>query len=539
MFHGFRPRSATTTPRRWSPGALLAALLSLTLLAVACGGGGGNDETPGAAPDKRPDTSTEAAAPAAPAPDSAAPAATPAPVAGNPAPQALPPSPAAGAPAPASQPKASPKTDKPVPATKSGSATATPSPSSSPAPAGSSGSAPATATSPAPAATAPAPAPAEGNGGATDVGVSDTEVKFGSISSVSAPLGNIAATPMTTATIAAMRAVNDGGGIYGRKLRLIDCDDGNDIARFRACYRKLVHQEKIFALTTGWSFGNGEAHADLARDRIPWFGAGGFYQSEWEDPWMYPLHSSTRHEARMIAKWTLEVLKPKTAGILYLNTPEQKIARDALKKDLEAGGVKVVRELSQELDTADESANVLAMRAADPEVVLHVSFVPPMAKWMIDAGQQQYWPPKGVFGNHFLAESLGEIVGDWPKNRMWTITSFKIWGDDYLATVHKYAPHMRKLHHHFTQLTFSAVKLISHAMRELGPNLTREGLRKVLESKRWDLGPGIGQSVFWGPGGEKQKGMGIQCEYVYRFNSPDTGSLNVWVPEEKQFQICP
>ncbi|MCA1844283.1 MAG: ABC transporter substrate-binding protein, partial [Actinobacteria bacterium] len=125
-------------------------------------------------------------------------------------------------------------------------------------------------------------AAAPDNGGATDVGISADSIRYGSISGNNTPLGNLISQPVTTAVFATMRAINDSGGIFGRKMVIADCDDSGAVTRFRSCYRKLIDESKIFAFITSVTWGTGEVHGDLARDKIPWIGSWGFYTSEWK-----------------------------------------------------------------------------------------------------------------------------------------------------------------------------------------------------------------------------------------------------------------
>ena len=379
-------------------------------------------------------------------------------------------------------------------------------------------------------------APAADNGGATDVGVTADSIRFGSISGNNTPLGNLISQPVTTAVFATMRAVNDAGGVFGRKMVISDCDDSGDVTRFRACYRKLIDEAKIFSFITSVTWGTGEVHGDLARDKIPWIGSWGFYTSEWKDPWMFPVHLSTVTEARATAGWVRDVLKPKSVGILYLNTPEQQLAKAALRQVLDPAGIKVVREIPQEIDTPDESSNVFSMRAANPDHIIHFSWPPPMIKFIVDSAQQGYWPPMGISGNHLIGEQIGRLVGEWPKKGMYSITSYKLWGsgDEYQAIMDKYAPQMKKLHHHQTQEGYVGVKIAADAAKANGPNLTRESIIKTLESRRWDFGPGLGQSVLWGPGNHDT----MRCEYMMQYNSSDTGSYKVFVPEARKPYVC-
>jgi ABC-type branched-subunit amino acid transport system substrate-binding protein len=405
--------------------------------------------------------------------------------------------------------------------------------------AGATGGAAASKTAKAP---TPGAAPAGGapavanNGGATDVGVTANSIKFGSISGNNTPLGNLISQPVTTAVFATMRAVNDAGGVFGRKMIIGDCDDSGDVTRFRSCYRKLIDEAKVFSFITSVTWGTGEVHGDLARDKIPWIGSWGFYTSEWKDPWMFPVHLSTVTEARADATWVRDIVKPKTVGILYLNTPEQQLAKQALHQILDPAGIKVVREIPQEIDTPDESSNVFSMRAANPDHIIHFSWPPPMIKFIVDSAQQGYWPKMGISGNHLIGEQVGRLIGDWATQGMYSITSYKLWGagDEYQAIMDKYAPQMKKMHHHQTQSGYVGVKITADAAKAVGPNLTRDNIMKVLESRRWDFGPGLGQSVLWGPGNHDT----MRCEYMMKFNSSDTGSYKVFIPEPRKSYVC-
>ena len=299
---------------------------------------------------------------------------------------------------------------------------------------------------------------------------------------------------------------------------------------------KLVDESKIFSFITSVTWGTGEVHGDLARDKIPWIGSWGFYTSEWKDPWMFPVHLSTVTEARATAGWVRDVLHPASIGILYLNTPEQQLAKASLHQVIDPAGIKVVREIPQEIDTPDESSNVFSMRAANPDHIIHMSWPPPMIKFIVDAAQQGYWPKMGISGNHLIGEQVGRLIGDWAKQGMYSITSYKLWGsgDEYQAIMDKYAPQMKKLHHHQTQEGYVGVKVAADAAKATGPKLTRDAIIKTLESRNWDFGPGLGQGVLWGPGNHDT----MRCEYMMKYNSSDTGSYKVFVPEPRKPYIC-
>jgi ABC-type branched-subunit amino acid transport system substrate-binding protein len=524
---------------------LVALGVGLALLAAACGGEQKDSTSALPTPAENPAVASDPAIPAAE--DPAAPATdTPAADAAAPAPDGTT---AAPATAPSGAPKAGAKSNAPKAKSAAGTSSAPGSGASGTpsVPGGGGGS-----SAPTPGAgggVVGTPAAPSGNGGATDVGVSGTEIKLGTISDNGAPLGNIVTIPVVTTVIGMMRAVNDTGGIYGRKVVVQDCDSAGDLTRFRACFKKLVEQEKIFAFITSITWGTGEVHGDLAKAKIPWFGSWGFFTSEWKDPWMFPAHMASVHEAHANSIYVRDVFKVKTVGILYLNIPEDRAAVKAMHDVFDPAKIKVVKEIPLEVEDPNETANVVAMRSANPDHVIHFAWSPPMVKWMLGAHDQGYWPPMGVSGNHFAADALGPLVGDWPLKGMWTITSYKVWSDnpEYLAVMAKYAPEMKTKIHHITQTAYAGSRVFISTAKEVGPNLTRERMMDMWESRPWDGGPGMGVAFTWKPeakgarngtGGDPAAHDTMRCEYQFKYNKSQAGDYKVWVPAPEKYDIC-
>jgi branched-chain amino acid transport system substrate-binding protein len=91
-----------------------------------------------------------------------------------------------------------------------------------------------------------APRPAGGNGGATDVGITGNEIRVGNVSAIGGPLpGQFR--PMAEAVQAYFRLVNERGGVYGRRLTLVGCDDELNGQKRQACLRSLVEDKHVFA----------------------------------------------------------------------------------------------------------------------------------------------------------------------------------------------------------------------------------------------------------------------------------------------------
>ena len=332
-----------------------------------------------------------------------------------------------------------------------------------------------------------------------------TEIKFGGIQMHGMPLGNLLVDPQVRGDTAALNAINDSGGIYGRKLRYIDCDDGpGETSRAKACMKKLVEQDQIFALLTSVTWSSIPiTNDDLERTQTPWIGAWSYGFVEWTNPWSLPSHMSMMSESNAGAEWVRDVIKPKKFGLICLNAPEMQRSCQNVNNVLTAAGAKMVKKVDVSLTPGDLSGEVIAMRAAEPDHIIHYVINPAsIAKFVVDATQQQYWPPKGMSGNHLAAEILGEIFGDWPVNRYWTNTTYKLWGPDFMATMKKYAPNNQGMNHHIVQAGFAAANFAADALRRIGPQPTRAKLMRLVHTPGtfWQTDAGLDQKFFWSAG---------------------------------------
>jgi ABC-type branched-subunit amino acid transport system substrate-binding protein len=340
---------------------------------------------------------------------------------------------------------------------------------------------------------------------------------------------------------AAVKYINRTGGVSGRKLQLVTCDDGGDVARGRACYEKLKGQ--VFAFVPSITWLTDVIHDRLPKDKVPWL-SWGWFKSEYEDPWMFPCHANGMREAEAMAVWAAKVRKPKTVGIMYLNVSEDIAARDVATKALERYGIKVVATVAQEWDSPDESQHVLAMRAADPDMVLSFSWPAPVAKFMHDASAQKWAPKLGFAGNHLTGDpGYGPIFGEYIKDKTDGITSWavptapdpdnadadtpeqrlmvaeflKTNGKEYQGFKWRYAGM-----HHISQSGWVCIRILAKAAAELGPDLTRDGLKRILESRGWDSG--IGVTLHWPPHDHNALPYSFNREFIYRWvSAPDGG----------------
>jgi hypothetical protein len=385
--------------------------------------------------------------------------------------------------------------------------------------------------------------------GATDVGITKDAIKLGSVNMHGMALGNVLVTPQVHGDMAAIQAINDRGGVLGRRMSLSDCDDGpGEVARAKACIKKLVGSDQVFALITGVDWATASIHDDLKQYHLPYVGAWAYSQTEWQDPFMFPTHMSMIHEAMAGAHWVANTIKPKTYGLICLTSPEMQLACNNVQQVMNASGSKMVKRADVSISETSMSAYVLAMRAAAPEHIIHYVINPAtMAKFMVEAAQQGYYPPKGISGNHLAAEVLGSIFGQWPVNRYWTNTTYKLWGPEFMATMNKYARFNRGTNHHIVQAGYTAVNIFAQAAKAVGPNLTRDKLMAELGNGTvWQADSSLDQRFSYvqseRSGNSWSPDYGQGREFIYKYTSTNTvsnpdGSPNGFTPDSNQFVI--
>jgi ABC-type branched-subunit amino acid transport system substrate-binding protein len=245
-----------------------------------------------------------------------------------------------------------------------------------------------------------------------------------------------------------------------------------------------------------------------------------------------------------------KVIKPKTVGIMYLNVSEDIAAKDVATKQLKQAGINVVETVAQEWDSPDESQHVLAMRTANPDFILSFSWPAPVAKFMHDAGTQHWQPKLGFAANHLTGDpGYGPIFGEYIKDKTYTVTSWgvptdpsdkdnleggntpeqqllrdeliKTNGREYQGFKWRYAGM-----HHITQSGWVCTRILAKAAEQLGADLTRDGLKKVLESKAWDSG--IGSTLYWNAADHNSnQNYSYNREFIYKWISAADGGWDL------------
>jgi branched-chain amino acid transport system substrate-binding protein len=360
-------------------GVSLLAALALTL--TACGGGGNDAKGAASRLPGGGNGSSGAAAPAGSDTGSSAPAATDA--SGSPAAAggaaattggSTPAAGASGAATPADgsaqAPTGSGTATGSAQAAGSGSTPAARSAAGTPSPAGSkSGS----AAGPAP---APAPTPGTPGGGVAGpgdkTGVSQTDILFGLHMPQSGPFGVLVGKGWY-GTDAYFRAINDAGGINGRRLKLVVSDDKYSAQGAATAIRDLVDTKKVFAVGCPVGVDQCSVAVDYANSKgVPYL-SGGFREQYLQDkPWAFPITASYPFGGERLIDYMFQkrgYTPSKKVAFFYLHSENLDEMVTRADQVMARYGAKFAVKYPAEKDQSDFSAAVTKMQSAGVDTV--------------------------------------------------------------------------------------------------------------------------------------------------------------------------
>ncbi|MCW2543586.1 MAG: amino acid/amide transporter substrate-binding protein family, partial [Frankiales bacterium] len=192
---------------------------------------------------------------------------------------------------------------------------------------------------------------------ASDVGVTTTTIRLGTISSRTNAFDPTAFVGPTYGIQAFVDDLNRHGGVHGRTVQLFSCDDHGDGSRNNACVHQLIDTDKVFALVSnaifsyaGASYVQSKGVPDIGSQPIDT--AYSAFSHLWDIYGeSYPRNGTVGYRGQL--EGGTEVYRffnerfPKVArkaGIVYYNQADSQRYADNLAKGLEKEGYSVVQE---------------------------------------------------------------------------------------------------------------------------------------------------------------------------------------------------
>jgi ABC-type branched-subunit amino acid transport system substrate-binding protein len=287
--------------------------------------------------------------------------------------------------------------------------------------------------------------------------------------------------------------VNDTGGINGRKVNFVMVDDKYEPARTATIVKRFIERDNCFAIVAALGSAPTAAVIDyIVSQNVPLVGPGTGAAKilEYPSKWVFPLYPSYKTEGAQLVRFAKEVFNAKTIAVLYQNDPSGKTEMDGINSVLDKYGVKVVSEQGYVPKEIDVSAQVVAMKNANPDAVICACAPEPAAKFYTER-KKLGWNVPVV--NVFFGKSpkVPELAGKDAIEGVYFTTIFRDFDSpapqiqQAKALLKKYYPEEDPDPIHLWGIT--SAQVFTEAMRRMGKdNITRERFVESMESiKGW------------------------------------------------------
>jgi ABC-type branched-subunit amino acid transport system substrate-binding protein len=214
---------------------------------------------------------------------------------------------------------------------------------------------------------------------ASDVGVSPDQITVGLIVSKTSPLGPETFSAPSYGAQAYFAALDAAGGVNGRTVKVVVCDDQSSGAENLRCVRKLIDEDKVFAFAGNSIFDYAGAEA-VSQAGVPDVGGqpiGNAYDTYQH---LYSIYGSsaprdgtvgwdgTLYGGTEVQRWFKDKLGAGTAGVVAYNQADSLRFADLTAKALEVEGYTVVRE-QVDFGVPNMDAAVIDMRDKGVDIV--------------------------------------------------------------------------------------------------------------------------------------------------------------------------
>jgi len=302
---------------------------------------------------------------------------------------------------------------------------------------------------------------------------------------------------------AAFNEINAKGGVHGRKLKLISVNDGYEPDRAIAATKKLIEEDKVFALIGPVGTPTSAAAQPIATAaKVPFMGAftgAGFLRNPKLEN-VINVRASYDAETEAWVKHLTEDLKISKIAIFYQDDAFGRAGLSGFKKAMDKRKMEIAAEATYERNTVAVKSGLLTLKRAEPEAVVIVGAYKPVAEF-IKLSRKTGFNPVFVNISFVGANALAKELGADGKGVIVSqVVPFP--GDASLKVVADYQAAIRvadpKAEPEFVSLEgYLAGRLAIAALEKMGKDVTREGLIKTIkDTGKFDIG---GLMMTFGP----------------------------------------
>lgn len=332
-----------------------------------------------------------------------------------------------------------------------------------------------------------------GSAAAAEDGVTDAKIMIGmstALSGASADLG----TNVKAGVEAYFASVNKSGGVHGRALELVAIDDGYEPDKSAANTRKLIEQDKVFALL-------GYVGTPTAKAAVP-------VAAKADVPYLFPftgaeflraplikqvfnLRASYFDETEALIAYFADKNAAKDVAVFVQDDAYGDAGKSGVVKALMKRKLTLKAEGRYKRNTADVRAGIDEVLVKAPQVIVMVGSYTACAaatKYAESKGFKGKFANVSFVGTESLARELGSAGAGTIVSQ---VMPHPITSPLPLAQEFRQAMQAAGKEGHLTYMAmegYADAKLFVEALRSIGKDPTRSALTRALEAFKADLG---------------------------------------------------
>ena len=202
-------------------------------------------------------------------------------------------------------------------------------------------------------------------------GRDEKSIKVGVIGAFSGPMAE-AGVPMRTAVELAAKEINDAGGIEGRMIELVAYDDEANTSKNTTLAKRAIDTDKVVALISGTSSGTGIATAKVSNEmQVPMITPVAQSPEVMQpySPYVFRVTVTNPVDVDRLLKYAKEKNWKKIA-VVHDTGAYGLSGEKILKAAIPAAGLELVANVGHKAGSTDLTAQVLEVKAANPDVIL-------------------------------------------------------------------------------------------------------------------------------------------------------------------------
>lgn len=348
------------------------------------------------------------------------------------------------------------------------------------------------------------------NAGATDIGVTAREIRFAA-TIVTSGVARDFLYDAQFAIEAVRNKVNRSGGICGRIIVVDVLDDGWDPDRGQRAIEGFIGSKKYLGLAVNPSSEGlrGAIDSGLIRNAgFPVIGADGMLIDQYQDPWVWPVATSTSSVMHIMAQNALARGAKKFGIVWETNYRFGVEGHEAFVAEVERGGGVITSDkgIQKEQPSYKNSVDEFMKGCGGVDSLNECDFI----AMLLEPNTASQWVRDGGLGNGTVRPSVGigapqplfldSFARDCGKfcANMWVWTSFKppippfdtekavaVYRNDLLTYGGSSKADPNNPH---VQGAYVGMTLLVEALRKLGPTPTRAGMKGTLDSMKLETG---------------------------------------------------